>query len=345
MYQIPLDIWNYHTNCLTEQEKCWGLEIYDRTVRKSKDLFDFTERELRPLGFQKHRRQEFLTTVILAFCHTMQDRCPPKNEAQLDKTVRKWLHIYLPYIVRNLQVMHPSHPVQYEPVALSCLYLSDVLRNAVGEHTMSEKCSGNAYYLYIEFNNLLRAMGSSLLLLTTGDDVHGAALSRGVFEIYAKLLLAEEFLEEFVLFIDFNEALQTQKCAGEPLPPKMKHYLKNCPEAHGNLEKFLSYGWAKDEKGNRILKLSDLMKTAYQKCPALSAWMNVFVHENYAMVGYDYPYLRKMLIETYFGMYRTFLRNKNLRSLLPQRECGIIKSLMTSVSPLCGTEYNTNFKY
>ena len=56
---------------------------------------------------------------------------------------------------------------------------------------------------------MVRAARSTLLLISVGDDVHGAGVFRGVLEILFKLSYVEAFKDEYVLFKEFNACLQS----------------------------------------------------------------------------------------------------------------------------------------
>ena len=336
MYPIPIDDWNYHANMLTEKEQEWGLAVYERVIRKDADMFAFTEKALSPLMLQKPRRRALLTDIILAFCHTMQTDVPPKTEAQMDKKLKKQFHTYLPYIVENLQAMQSSHLVQYEPIMLSCLYLSRTLREAMQTHILNNEIpEGLVYYQRLEFNNLLRTMNSSLVMLTVGDDVHGAALLRGFFEILAKLTLSERFADEYVLFTKFNEYLQIHRSTGEPFPPEMVDFLKKHHRENKNLDNFLAYGWAKNKAGSRILTTSELMHEAFDERTTYIKWMSLFVHENYVGIAYDYPRMRKMLSAMYFVLFDILFKSEEISPLLAKKERRKARNLIQSTSPLC----------
>ena len=57
------------------------------------------------------------------------------------------------------------------------------------------------------------------------------------------------------------------------------------------------------------------------------------------MVGYDYPNMRKKLLEFYFLIYDAVFQEDFIRSLLSEKERHAIRTLIKSTYALCKTTY------
>jgi hypothetical protein len=338
MYQIPIDDVRYHINSPTEKEKLWGREVYEATAKQYEGLGAFVEKTVQPLHLSKSGTRVLLSEISLAFCYAIKVAFPPKTIEQLYRTVKKWMFAFLPYIVENLSVAKPSHLIQYEPKAVVSLYLCNKVFSKLVENNFIEGQDRFDYYYLFELVDLCRSIRSSLLLLMMGDDVHGIALMRGVFEIVAKLSFAQKFSEEYVKFKEFNACLQAHKSFGEELPKEMEEYLQAFPEYRKNREAFLAYGWVKDKKGKRIVTLKGLLKE-WNKNERLDGWLQIaseFVHEDYAGVGYDYITMRRALIEYYLQLTTTFFSEELRITLFDKKEIGKIKNLLHAVKSVHG---------
>ena len=244
MYKIPIDDFNYHTNLLTEDELLWGKTTYKRILKRYPDLNNFISATLFPLHLDKFGEEQLLRDITLAFCHVIKLSKEPQTQEQLDKTIKGWIRSFLPFIVENLTVTRCSHLIQFEPIALTCHYLSITASRLLSSLSINDDTTLAEFERYIlwEIVSLFRVVRSSVTLLSIGDDVHGVSLYRGAMEILAKLTLAEQFSEEYVLFKKFNAYLQMNKGNGDPLPSEMTDYLKNEPAFKKNPENFLAYG-------------------------------------------------------------------------------------------------------
>ena len=311
MYPIPIDEMHYHTNLFSEQELGWVDSVYCDTLKKYRDLPGFVQSTLSPLNLNANGIKGFMQKVLLAFCYTVKRDFSVNTREQLCKTLKKWIVLFLPVIVSNDQICRTSHCVQYEPMTLATIAFSNFL-NTKSIHTKhSELAEGSfeSYYLW-ECINFARAIRSSVLMFTTGNDVHGVCAYRGALEILSKILLAEQFPEEYVLFKNFNAYLQYKKTSDTPLPEEMISYLKSCPEYTANPENFLAYGWAKDSKGKRILTMKSLIQTALPDNEDVIGWVHLsseFVHEDYVAVNYDYIMIRREFLKCYFMYYCSIL--------------------------------------
>jgi hypothetical protein len=311
MYNIPIDEQNYHTNSLSAKELLWGKTTYKRVLTRYSKLNEFVNETTKPLNLNKTGIEQLLTSVTLAFCHTIKNFKQPATEAQLDKTLKTWINAFLPYIVQNLLLCRYSHLIQFEPIAMCCNYVVNNYQKVIIDLTNSAeitKLSEFELFSFQEFANLVRAISSCLKLFFTGDDVHGISLYRGVLEIFSKISLAQKFPEEYVLFKNFNVYLQKKKQLNEPLPSEMIEYLKNEPLYAKTPENFLAYGWAKDLQGNRILSMKQLILNAITaektEVESLLQLASEFVHEDYVGVGYDYISIRKEMIDCYYALLR-----------------------------------------
>ena len=345
MIYIPIDDEHYHVNAFTEEERAWGRATYERVAHRYARLPLFVEKTLAPLGLQSKDRDELLLRVTLAFCHVIKVSFPPQSEAELDRTVKGWLYSFLPVIAKNLSVMRTTHPVQFEPVAATVIHISNVLQESIHSFYPSiHDFESFDEWLVLEWSALLRSIRSLLLLVTIGDDVHGMALLRDTFEILCKLTLAERFPEEYVLFKRFNLYLQMHKHGAAPIPTEMAEYLKNEPAYQRNKENFLAYGWARDKKGKRILKMSDLLHEATDSkdIGKLFQIASEFVHEDYAGVGYDYIAMRKYLVDICYFFYTETLAARDGFEFVPQKEWKSILHLLRLAFPSYAGEFPIN---
>lgn len=341
MYQIPIDDLNYHANLFSEQEIEWIDAVCSETLKKYPDLREYFQSTLSPLHLTADGAKRFMRKVLLAFCHTIQRDFPVNTREQLCKTLKKWLLLFLPVIVSNDQVFRASHCVQYEPQVLASLAFSNFLNGESIQSKFSALESGTFENYYIwECINFARAVRSSMLLFAVGDDVHGVCNYRGSIEILSKIVLAERFQDEYVLFKNFNVHLQHKKLNNTPLPDEMTEYLEKCPEYKTNPENFLAYGWARDPKGNRITKMTSFIRNAIPDNKDLFLWIHLsseFVHEDYVAVDYDYPLIRKELLHVYFIMYGMILDDvKSLFTKDERKQNGFsdIASLFSLVSQM-----------
>jgi hypothetical protein len=140
----------------------------------------------------------------------------------------------------------------------------------------------------------------------------------------ARLALAGRFSEEYVRFRHFNVHLQVKKFNNEPLPEEMEKYLADCPEYKNNSENFLSYGWVRDKKGNRITTMRKFIQEGLRN-PNLDEWLQLageFVHEDYSLVDYDYIGLRKQVTDLLFLLFDMVFKKVELTEVLPKKLCG-----------------------
>lgn len=303
MYSIPIDELHYHANILTKKEKAYGVNVYLKTLKRYPTLRNFVSKTVKPLALTQSGEEELLGQITLAFCRVLKEKAVSSEDELLAK-IKRWLHSFLPYIVQNLRHSYADHPVQYEPVAMAAFYAVDLLLAHFQTLSLAKEDSDfEGFYLW-EFCNWFRALRSSLLLLNHGDDVHGIALLRGSLEILAKLIHAQNFPKEYVLFKNFNVHQQALKFSNTPLPQYMADFLENEPDYRKNKENFLSYAWARNKKGNRILTMHEFIKTAISAPlqESLYALSSEFVHEDYVGVGYDYISIRKGLIDYYYAL-------------------------------------------
>lgn len=339
MYTIPIDEQNYHLNALSAEEHLWAKTTYLRVLKQYTELKSFIKSTLKPLNLTDDGTSQLMVTVTLAFCHTMKTVKQPNSEKQLDKTIKSWIHAFLPYIVDNLMVARYSHPIQFEPIALSCHYLSTTFQNKLLEIDDSafEALSEFENVLLAEFVNVSRTIRSSVALFSIGDDVHGISLFRGALEIFAKISLAKNFSEEYVLFKKFNVYRQLNLLQGDPIPQEMTDYLKEEPLYRKNPESFLAYGWIKNAQGKRILTMNELLRLAFENGADLISWVHLaseFTHEDYVGIEYDYKGLRKAMTDHYYFIYRSLSFEAALEELLPKKEIKKIRHLQNLADPI-----------
>ena len=333
MYNIPIDENNYHSNSFTEQELLWATEAYRRVIRRYGKLDKFIKDTAKPLCLSDSGTEQLLTTVTLAFCHTMKVYGQPNTVEQVDKTLKTWIYSFFPYIVQNLLSARYSHPVQFEPITVSCRYFTISAYNAANGHFDPDTLSEFELYVLHEIINLLRAVGSSITLFSIGDDVHGVSIYRGAMEIYSKIILAQKFPDEYVLFKNFNLHLQKHKQNDEPIPEEMTEYLKDEPQYKAHRENFLAYGWARDDRGVRILSMKQLIynvvKENREDVETFIQLASEFTHEDYVGIGYDYIEIRKKMLEQYYNLIRAFCHENALNELLPPKLIKAIRHLFT----------------
>lgn len=339
VYEIPIDDFNYHVNSLTEDELLWGDATYKRILKRYPDLKNFISVTIAPLHLDKLGTERLLRDITLAFSHTIKLSKPPKTQKQLDKTIKGWLHSFLPFIAENLTVTRYSHLVQFEPIALSCHYLATAtsrLLLSLSEEDDPTLTEFQNYFL-AETVNLLRVVRSSLTLLSIGDDVHGVSLYRGTVEILAKLVLVGQFPDEYVLFKKFNVYLQMNKQNGTSLPPQMTDYLNHEPEFKRNPEHFLAYGWARNSLGHRILKMKDLIVTGLkneEKTIPFFQLSSEFVHEDYVGIGYDYVSIRKSMVDQIYIFLKLVFLSDILDEQIPKKELKKLRHLQSLADPI-----------
>ena len=123
MYSIPIDELNYHANLLSENELLWGQKTYRRVLARYSKLKSFISETTKPLNLNAAGTEQLLTSITLAFCHTMKNSKQPTTQEQMDKTLKAWIISFLPYIVQNILQCRYSHLVQFEPIAMCCPYV------------------------------------------------------------------------------------------------------------------------------------------------------------------------------------------------------------------------------
>lgn len=338
VYEIPIDEFNYHTNLFTKDELLWGESTYKRVLKRYPDLKNFISVTLSPLHLDKIGTERIMKDITLAFCHTIKLSKTPKTEEQLDKTIKGYIHSFLPFIAENLSVARYSHLIQFEPIALTCHYLAITASELLSCLSLAGEASTEfEEYFIAEVVGLLRIIHSSLALLSIGDDVHGVSLYRGALEITAKLMLANQFADEYVLFKKFNAYLQMNKFNGDPLPPEMTDYMNNEPSFKINPENFLAYGWAKNSNGKRILTMKEFvtrgLKSGIRSLPFLQL-ASEFTHEDYIGVGYDYISIRKAMVDHFYILLKAAFSNVANDKLLSKKEIKKICHLQSLADPI-----------
>ncbi len=326
MIKIPIDDIRYHGNRLSQKELLWAWETYCKVCLLYKNLTPFVNTTLKPLQLSEYQKKKLLTEVTVAFSHYAKVNFSFKTEQEFYALIKKWFCIFLPYIVENVSTIKASHPVQYEPIALTNIYVVSFLQTTLENDYMVLGQDKFSQYFALELLNAFRALRSLTVLLTIGDDVHGMALLRGVFEIFAKIQFAEEFSEEYVLFKEFNAYLQDYKHNNKPLPAEMTNYLKDEKEFSKNKENFLAYGWAKNKKGKRIVTMRELFveRVKNKDIEKLFQVSSEFVHEDYVCTNYDYIAIRKYLVDVCFYICNDFADNI-LKSLSNKKVKHLIK--------------------
>jgi hypothetical protein len=341
--QILIDDMRYHTNRLTPKEKGWAWQTYCRVGARYENFFKFIEKTLAPLELSKSQSKAFLTDVTVAFAHYAKIAFAIKTEKELDALLKKFFFVLLPYIVENTLTVRASHPVQYEPIAVVNIYVTNTLQKALeGAPSVGGEDKFTFYYIF-EFMAWLRSIRGLIFLLTIGDDVHGMALLRGVIEIASKILFIDKYREEYVLFKDFNAYLQEWKITQKPLPLEMVEYLQGEKDYAQNKENFLAYGWAKNQKGKRILTMREFFYEGLGKNKDIEKLFQItseFVHEDYVGVGYDYVSIRKYLLDLCFYFYRTFLgEDMPIGNLIPKATWRKIRHALQVVLPYYRGEF------
>ena len=336
MYDIPIDAIHYHINELTKAELAWGEESLARILKRYPDLKKFADAALAPLHLDEDGTRTLLRDITIAFCNALRNSQTPKTQEQADKTVNGWLHAFLPFIAENLAVARYSHPVQFEPIALSCHYLATVLLQLFVSIDISKMSEFESYY-HQDLIGFFRVVRSSLALFSIGDDVHGLSLYRGALELLAKLIVAEQFADEYALFKTFNAHLQIKKIHGTPLPREMTDYLQNEPDFKRAPESFLAYGWARNARGKRILTMTELICFSIKNEVNVPSFLHVaseFTHEDYAGVGYDYVGIRKSMIDQYYLLFKLFFSQVEPDGLIPAKMQKRIRHLQGLADPI-----------
>lgn len=341
--QIPIDDERYHGNVLTEAERAWGQRTLTALLARYKGLSAFIDGALSALHLSQVQRTALLTDVTLAFSHYAKVAFPPRSEAELYARLKKWFHAFLPYIAENVSLLHTSYLIQYEPIALTNIYISNSLYRALTETSFSEDEDRLALWVMHEWVGYLRTLRAIMLLISLGDDAHAMGLLRGAFEIGAKLRLADRYPTEYLLFKKFNIYLQDHKLNKAPIPTEMKEYLAREPLYKRNKESFLAYGWARDAAGERILTMTGLLEASFfESCESVLQFFHMtseFVHEDYVGVGYDYIAIRRYITDLCFWMYRLLLDDEELTPFFPSRERSRVCHLLTLATPCYAGEF------
>ena len=336
MLQIPIDEMRYHANILTKEERLFGERTYLRVIAKHKELPDFIKKSLAPLFLSSEQEKALLTDIVLAFSHYAHFSLSPATEDELDARTEKWLHAFLPYIAQNLSFFRASHLLQYEPIALASIYISNTILNRIPNLTIPTDTNDLLFWFLHDWCSLFRALRSIMLLLSMGDDAHAMALFRGTLELFAKLKLALQFPEEYPLFKKFNLYLQDKKHNGTPIPKEMADYLEGEKDFTRSKESFLSYGWARKASGERILTMKDFVFEALGKnedVALLFQTASEFVHEDYSGLGYDFIAIRRHLTDFCFWLCASLMKDKELLPFLADKERRRLSHLVSLTAP------------
>lgn len=320
----------YHSANLDKNDISYIKSIISKIIKKYPDLDKYIKKVFKDndIVLKKISDNRLVIGIFAAFLHSLKDNKDIKNEEQLMRIVKGYVRNYLEIIFLNRRLFVASHPVQYEPKVISILAFSNYINREFSieldnEFLKNSEITFDTYY-YWEFINAFRALKSSIVLFTIGDDVHGIALYRGFMEIVSKVMLATEFKEDYFKYKEYNKYLQAFKNEGKPLPKDMIEDLgENCKN-----ENFIAYGWAKNKKGKRISTLSEFVNYANDNDPKVSEFLHYsgeFVHEDYVGVGYDYISLRKGFIDAYFEISKMLLNelddNKKINRFRTLYEC------------------------
>ena len=317
MVNIPINEENYHANNFSKNELVYADKIYAKLVKKYSGISGFIDSFFKSSVLNSDACKQRFRSIILAFCITLKRNYEIKQEEQLLKKLKVWLYTFIPYIIKNEEVFITPYPVQFEPKNIILIFLANQLKqNLARIIEPSETAEGAAVF---ELINLGRAVVSSLLLFTVGDDGHAVALLRGIVEMVCKLAVAEDYVEEYYLFKTFNVFLQANKLTGEPLPKEMLDYVKNEPDYKKNPESFLAYGWIKNKNGKRITTMKEMVNFAIPDGKDTLAefihYSSEFIHEDYVFVGYDYQYIRGGVLEMYYRMLVSLLSDKTIEKM------------------------------
>lgn len=303
---------NYHSAHLDNDDIYYVKSIIDKTINKYPDLDIYIRRVFKDndIVLKKISDNGLVINIFAVFLHSLKDNETINNEEQLIKIVKGYVRNYLEAIFANRKIFIASHPVQYEPKVVSILafsnYINREFSKEIGEEVAKNSLNTFETYYSCEFINAFRTLKSSLILFTIGDDIHAIALYRGFIEICSKVLLAEQYKEDYVKYKQYNINLQMYKVDKTPLPQEMIDDLgDNCKN-----ENYLAYGWAKNKQGKRITTLTEFVNYAFDYNPRVNEFLHYsseFIHEDYVGVGYDYIALRKGFIDAYFELSKMLL--------------------------------------
>ena len=309
--EIQINDINYHAARLDKNDIKYIKSIIDKTIKKYPELDQYIKKVFNDndIVLKKLSDNELLINIFAAFLHSLKDN-DINNEERLIKIVKCYVRNYLEAIFANRKIFTSLHPVLYEPKVVSILAFSNYINREFSEE-FDKKIANNPEITYdacyaCEFINAFRTLKSSMLLFTIGDDVHGIALYRGFMEVCSKIMLAEQFKEDYLKYKLYNSFLQMYKNDKTPLPKEMIEELGDkCTN-----ENYLAYGWAKNKQGKRITTLTELVNCAYNKDPKINQFLHYsgeFIHEDYVGVGYDYIALRRGYIDAYFKLSKMLL--------------------------------------
>ena len=325
---ININDLNYHIGKLDKDDIKYVISIIDKTIKKYPDLFIYIKNVFSYNGIilNDFHNNELLVDIFTAFIHSLKDNEDIKNEEQLIKKVKGYIRNYLETIFSNRKYFIGSHQVQYEPKMVALLAFSNYINREFSTQFDNEHDQLDEYEfcVYWELINMFRTVKSSLVLFTIGDDVHAIALFRGYVEIASKIMLADNFKEDYVAFKNYNNYLQNYKNYKKPLPQEMVDRLgKNATN-----ENFIAYGWAKNKNGKRITTMTDLIKAAFGKnLEEFIHYSSEFVHEDYVNVGYDFMYFRKSYIDLYFNTIKMALDEWDFDEIKISRFLNLFKNV------------------
>ena len=310
-YKLNYSKLNYHVNKFDKNDEKMFSNIITRLKNKYPNYNVYVEKCFHnKKTFNNALKEKNLNDFIVAqICYLSRTRTF-QNEDQLLKMIMKNIHIYFPIVIENYDYFNGTHLIQYEPkfILMMCFAI-DVIKMLSNELDKNEITIEilDCYEAYaLECIGLLRNLRSSLLLLSIGDDVHGIALTRGFLEILSKLILAQEFKDEFLKFKKYNNYLQLYKHFNRAIPKDMQNDLGD----KVNNENYIAYAWARNKNNKRITTMKELIYTAIGRDENVQKFIQMsseFVHEDYVGIGYDFIRLRIELVDYYFILLKSYL--------------------------------------
>lgn len=282
--KIKINDFNYHIAKLTIDELNYISNISEE-LNKKVPLSDVDEKIL----------NKMVCSIIMENKLYYQKLSKENFYSEIISEINSYYNIAL----ENEKTFSTNHYVFYEPNISYTYYkvvkyMDEIHKSFVYDETYS------SYYKML-CNSIFRSIKAIIIMISTGDDVHGMSIARGLIELLAKI----EFLnvhgckEEFVLFNKINSEIQMYKL-DKKYKIKDEYYKflkdKKLNVISSNTENYLLYQWMKTE--DTVIKNgTELIEYFYkeEQFTAIYKLTSEFVHEDYLMVNYNYISIRNML--------------------------------------------------
>ncbi len=298
---------NYHIGEETPDERSFFMDLvaklhakYPQLKSKCDAIFDKEGHD-----YSKREREQIVYRISKSIYRNL---LVASDTGEVDinhalRVIKTQLIECLPYYMVNDETFFSDRGFITEPINIYAYYLLNEMQKEITRMEIAGKFEDRAERLVdFTYNNMLRALKSSLVLLSIGDDVHGLATFRGYVELLSRIVLMdnEEAIKLAVEYSDMNTLLQEHKQNDVPdgqMDKKLKGFLVAHNLTKGEAEDFLLRGWAKTPNGKPITKQADMIKYAFGDNAKTyhDVWhqCSEFVHEDYALTNYDFFSIRE----------------------------------------------------